>query len=232
MINIQPIQKIDLQADHSLQIHGIFPTIQGEGPLTGHPATFIRFAGCNLRCPGCDTVYTGPTVRKMSPEAILAEVRKLHPGPRLVVITGGEPFRQSLGLLTQLLEDEGYQIQIETNGTLPVPAGIAASTWIVVSPKTGRVHQSVADVAVAWKYVLSEDSVSEDDGLPLLALHHTAAPRVARPPTGFPIGAIYVQPFDCGDEWGNGGNLKACIASCLKHGYTLQLQLHKILGIE
>lgn len=232
MINIQPIEKVDVRADHSLAVHSVFYTIQGEGPLTGHPAIFVRLAGCNLRCPGCDTVYTGTGVRRLTPEALLTEVRKLHAGPRLVVITGGEPFRQAIGLFTQLLEDEGYQIQIETNGTLPVPAGVAASTWVVVSPKTGRVHPSVADVAVAWKYVLSHDSVCEDDGLPMLALHHTAAPRVARPPEGFPVGAVYVQPFDCGDDLGKRKSLQACVATCMKHGYTLQLQLHKILEIE
>lgn len=230
-INIQPLEKLTYRADCSLDVHSIFPTIQGEGPLTGHPAVFVRLAGCNLQCPRCDTVYTGPQVRRMTPEAIVREVDTKCPEPRLVVITGGEPFRQNIGLLTQLLADSDYQIQVETNGTLPIPPGMVDGTWVVVSPKTGRVQQSVSDVAVAWKYVLSWDSV-HSDGLPNKALDNNASPRLARPPAGFPVGAVYLQPADLQDEIANTKNLQACIESCMQHGYTLQLQLHKIIGME
>jgi 7-carboxy-7-deazaguanine synthase len=231
-INVQPIEKADHTDGENLAVHSIFHTIQGEGPLTGHPAVFIRLAGCNLQCPQCDTQYTGPDVRRMSVSAILQEVRRLHPGPRLVVITGGEPFRQSIGLLTLLLEDEEYQIQVETNGTLPPPEGLAVSTWVVVSPKTGKVHQRTADIAVAWKYVLSANVVDPEDGLPTFALAHTAVPKLARPPEHFNIGAIYVQPADEQDVMKNHRNLQAVIKTCMRHGYTLQLQTHKILGME
>lgn len=254
MINIQPIEKIDHRDDFSLDIHSIFPTIQGEGPLTGHPCIFIRLAGCNLQCPGCDTDYTSKRER-MSPEAILARVRALHPGPRLVVITGGEPFRQDLKLLVNLLVDEDYQVQVETNGTLPPPEGLPPfpQVWIVVSPKAGKVHPLTAERACAWKYVLSANSVSVIDGLPILALNHSAWPTVARPPVDFPVGAVYLQPMDVSGGMGyltdaqlaeadgfeadyldiqNERNLEAVRQSCMKFGYTLQLQIHKILGVE
>lgn len=239
-INIQPIEKAERALDHSVDVHSIFgPTIQGEGPLSGHPAIFVRLAGCNLQCPGCDTDYTSKRER-MSPEAVVAQVQRLHPGPRLVVISGGEPFRQNIGLLTQMLEDSDYQVQIETNGTLPVPPGMAMSTWIVVSPKTGKVHPSVAEKAVAWKYVLDADHVDETDGLPTTALNHPASPRVARPPEGFPVGAVYLQPCDTSMLYAsspfayhqNKRNLEAVVVSCMQHGYTLQLQLHKLLNLE
>lgn len=230
--NNQTIEKVDFAADSSVDVHSIFYTIQGEGPLTGHPAIFIRLAGCNLRCPLCDTDYTSKRER-LSPEAIVARVSALHPGPRLVVITGGEPFRQAIGLLTQLLEDSGYQIQIETNGTLPPPSGMAASTWIVVSPKTGKVHPDTAERAVAWKYVLDHRSVSAVDGLPLQALEHPCViGGVTRPPEDLLLGAIYVQPADTHDIGTTGRNLAAVKATCLKYGYTLQVQLHKIIDME
>lgn len=232
-MNTQPIEKLDHASDNSLDVHSIFHTIQGEGPLTGHPAIFVRLAGCNLQCPGCDTEYSSSTLRKrMSAEALMQEVQRIHPGPRLVVITGGEPFRQAIGLFTLLLEDAGYQIQVETNGTLAPPQGLAQSTWIVVSPKTGKVHPDTAAIAVAWKYVCDWSSIDPEDGLPIRALQHTAHPRVARPPEGFTTGAIYVQPADHNDPTINGRNLRHVIRACMRHGYTLQLQVHKLIGME
>lgn len=239
-INIQPIEKFsDPDEGATLRVHSIFHTIQGEGPLTGHPAIFIRLAGCNLQCPQCDTEYTeGAQQRSVSD--IVSQVRLLHMGPRLVVITGGEPFRQNITPLTLALIDEDYKVQIETNGTLPPPFGFPASTgyvgdpgaWIVVSPKAGKVNEKTAALAVAWKYVLNWYSYNVEDGLPLRALDHTAMPHIARPPAGFPAEAIYLQPADVQDEEGNAKNLRAVVRSCMRHGYTVQLQIHKILNLE
>jgi organic radical activating enzyme len=232
-LNLQPIEKADLREDSSLDVHSVFYTIQGEGPLTGHPAVFVRLAGCNLRCPLCDTDYTG-TRERMTPEAVLREVRALHPGPRLVVITGGEPFRQNITLLVLLLLDEGYQVQIETNGTLPPPPGLPGlhqDVWLVCSPKTGKVHPDTAQRANAWKYVLRHKEAA-DDGLPITALGHTAHPRLQRPPGDFPFGAVYLQPADEQDIAINACNLKAAIKSSMSHGYTLQLQIHKLINLE
>lgn len=239
MFNIQPIEHfVPYSPGGALYVHSIFSTIQGEGPLTGHPAIFVRLAGCNLQCPQCDTDYTSKR-ELLSPEAILARVRALHPGPRLVVITGGEPFRQQLQLLLSLLDDEDYQIQIESNGTLQ-PCPIPPDCWIVVSPKTGKVHPAIREMAVAWKYVLNHFDVDPDDGLPTRALMHPCSSAgLARPSKDFPIGAIYLQPadpfqvdvsFDRMVE--HQRNLDAAKASCMKFGYTLQLQLHKLISME
>jgi 7-carboxy-7-deazaguanine synthase len=240
-INIQPIEKFeDSDNGASLRVHSVFHTIQGEGPFTGHPAIFIRLGGCNLQCPGCDTDYTEGTILQ-SVEAVAARVRRMHPGPRLVVITGGEPFRQNISPLVLMLIDEDYFVQIETNGTLPPPFGFPASTgtfeyatgaWIVVSPKAGKVNPETARLAVAWKYVLAHDSINPEDGLPILALGHSAKPHVARPPEDFPVEAIYVQPMDAQDEAINKLNRDAVIRTCMKHGYTVQLQMHKLLNLE
>lgn len=233
VLNAQPIEKRNHSSDNSLEVHSVFHTIQGEGPLTGHPAIFIRLAGCNLQCPLCDTDYTSARER-LSPEALLKRVRDLHPGPRLVVITGGEPFRQDITLLVLLLIDEDYQVQIETNGTLAPPPGLPgfdADVWLVCSPKTSRVHPDTLARTNAWKYVLKHGDVAED-GLPLRALDHTARPYVQRPPPGFPVSAVYVQPADEQDSVLNRCNLAASVKSCMTHGFTLQLQIHKIIGVE
>ncbi len=135
--------------------------------------------------------------------------------------------------------DEDFQVQIETNGTLPPPPGFPASVsvnklgaWVVVSPKAARVHPSTEGIAVAWKYVLSHDSIDSQDGLPICALDHSVHRRVARPPREFLTSAIYLQPADAQDLEINLKNRKSVVESCMKHGYTLQLQLHKILHLE
>lgn len=103
--------------------------------------------------------------------------------------------------------------------------------YIVVSPKTGKVNPVIQQWACAYKYVMNADSVS-DDGLPQHALHHKLGTlRLARPPADFK-GVVYLQPQDDKDDARNKANLDACIKSCMAHGYVLQLQLHKILGME
>lgn len=228
-MNIQAPEKRNNSNESELEIHSIFRTIQGEGPFTGSRAIFIRLTGCNLQCPGCDTEYT--SIRnKMSVEDIYNKLKEEDiVGPKLVVITGGEPFRQNIAKLCNTLIKAGYTVQIETNGTLPPSKGLSEHAMIVCSPKTGSVNSKILAHLPFFKYVLHADSVSEKDGLPILALDHSASPQVARPPQG---SIVYLQPMDCKDELQNELNLKAVTESCLKYGYILQLQIHKLLGVE
>lgn len=226
-INIQPVEKQDRGDGLTLDVHSIFFTIQGEGPFTGQRAVFIRLAGCNLQCPKCDTDYTTDRQR-MAVGDIVQQVCDLHPltdERGLVVLTGGEPLRQNIAPLVNDLLFIGYRVQIETNGTLQLPNEIAGRVVVVCSPKTPVIHQSIQKWARAFKYVLSYDSITED-GLPVLALGH-GKKSVVRPQ--YRNVDIYVQP--CDDE-NSERNLQACIASVLEHGYTLQLQTHKIIGME
>jgi organic radical activating enzyme len=111
----------------------IFYSIQGEGPAMGRSATFVRLAGCNLRCQGCDT--DDRTIQELS----AAEVMMSIPS-RMVVITGGEPTLQmeQLSELISLLHGQGNEIHIETNGTNPIPKDILEKIhYAVVSPKRG-----------------------------------------------------------------------------------------------
>lgn len=246
-INIQPVEKP--RETPFLEVHSIFYTIQGEGPFAGQPAVFVRLAGCNLQCPACDTDYTSKRTTMLAQDVLItvqaahsSYVRtsdpledatiacKIPPQP-LVVITGGEPFRQDIGKLVRLLVSKGYRVQIETNGTLYRPDLPWDSITIVCSPKAGRINPKLLPRIDAYKYVMRAGSVNPVDGLPTFALDHSAAPQVARPPAGN-TRPVYLQPMDaqCGIQ--NEDNLKACIDSCMKYGYTLQIQIHKIINME
>lgn len=228
-MNLQPIEKIEYR-DDGLTVHSIFKTIQGEGIFTGQPSVFVRLAGCNLRCPSCDTVYTGEGVEFLNIEKITQTVKDLAGTADLVVITGGEPFRQNISPLVRLLVDLGYRVQIETNGTLQPSPEFPNEAYVIVSPKTTKINRDIEAIADGFKYVVSHDSIA-DDGLPVLALNHVASPAVARPPSKR-IVPIFLQPMDAKDEHLNELNLKAAVDSCLANGYTLQIQVHKIIGVE
>lgn len=229
-MNKQPISKQVLRSDGKLFLHHVFATIQGEGPYVGVPAVFVRLNGCNLQCPACDTDYSSRG-DQVTPAELVELIEAERTGvSNLVVITGGEPFRQNLEPAVDLLLDLGYEVQIETNGTLFVPGLKYNEVTIVCSPKTGRLNQELLPHIDAFKYVVSADNIGED-GLPVRALGHAAFPVVARPPAGFQ-GRIYVQPMDAQDEAENRRNLDAAIRSCLRFGYTLSLQTHKIINME
>lgn len=241
----QPEKRIKIQDPLSnLDVHSVFKTIQGEGPFTGTPCVFIRLAGCNLQCPKCDTEYTEGRqqihIMELFKQVQEISVKDMY-GRSLVVITGGEPFRQQLtGLITLLIRNDFY-VQIETNGTLPVSPHIfynpytdqRTGCYVVCSPKTGTIHGSVEQVMCAVKYVMGEDDCDYSVGLPKSALKHPCHPHLYRVPKTLhykPV--VYLQPRDDKNETINELNLNVCIDSCLKHGYTLQLQTHKLIGVE
>lgn len=116
-----------------MRISELFYSIQGEGPAMGKPATFVRFAGCNLACIGCDTQLK--EWKEISSNAVLDQIR----GKR-VIITGGEPTMQMAGLLEliNLLSDNSIQIHLETNGTYLIPVDdLSRLHLVIVSPKYG-----------------------------------------------------------------------------------------------
>ena len=209
-----------------LDVHSIFDTIQGEGPFAGTPATFIRLAGCNLQCPLCDTEYTEGR-KVMGRGEIASEVARSE--MPLVVITGGEPFRQNIVGLVSILKARRCTVQIETNGKFDCGAIIQTLAEIVVSPKTATLHETTAMSACAYKYVVSHDDVA-DDGLPIRALGHPvpAGKTIARPPVGW-RGPIYVQPADAKDDETNRANMAAAVrAVMLEPGQRkLCIQMHK-----
>ena len=134
-------------------IKEIFYTLQGEGAHAGRPAVFCRFSGCNLwtgreqdrataTCQFCDTDFVGTDGERggkfRDASLLAAEIDSLwpasYPASKYVVFTGGEPLLQLDAALIDAMHAVGFMIAIETNGTLPVPAGV---DWICVSPKVG-----------------------------------------------------------------------------------------------
>jgi 7-carboxy-7-deazaguanine synthase len=125
----------------TIRISEIFgPTVQGEGPLIGRPAVFVRTGGCDYRCAWCDTLYAVlPQYRAewapMTSEEILARIDALTAGhPILVTLTGGNPASQPLGPLIELGRSRGYGFAVETQGSVAAP-WFAALDWLILSPK-------------------------------------------------------------------------------------------------
>ncbi len=225
-MNLQPIEpKVDGQ---NIDIVNCWYTIQGEGPLAGTPAVFVRLAGCNLACDFCDTIYTTGR-EKYKPAAVVDKVEGLQKSG-LVVITGGEPFRQNIGPFIGLLLSRGYRVQIETNGTIYREAVPYENITIVCSPKTPKIDPRLWPYIDALKYVLEAGKVADIDGLPVSSLGMPFPP--ARPDKDLFKGEVFVQPLDTGDAEANKEHTKAAVESCMKHGYRFCLQQHKLLGLE
>jgi 7-carboxy-7-deazaguanine synthase len=202
----------------------IFLTLQGEGGQAGRAAVFCRFAGCNLWtgreqdratavCSFCDTDFVGadgPGGGKFAtPAALAAAVAAAWTGPadnRLVVCTGGEPLLQLDPPLIDALHAEGFTIALETNGTLPAPAGV---DWICVSPK-------------------AQASVVQTRGQELKLVFPQKDVDPARF-EGLDFERFFLQPMDGPDR---AAATAAAIAYCLEHPrWRLSVQTHKYLGI-
>jgi 7-carboxy-7-deazaguanine synthase (Cx14CxxC type) len=203
----------------------IFYTLQGEGALTGRPAVFCRFSGCNLWsgreedraeavCTFCDTDFVGMDGdwggRYRDAASLADRIAALWPDgapSRFVVLTGGEPLLQLDPPLIAALHDRGFAIAIETNGTIPPPPGI---DWVCVSPKAG------APLAV-----------TAGDELKIVV------PQPGLDPLDFAeldFRRFSVQPMD-GPE--RARNTEWAIAFCLAHPqWQLSLQTHKLTGIR
>lgn len=192
-----------------MRINEIFYSLQGEGRNTGRAAIFVRFSGCNLRCPFCDTDFA--SYQEMSVEDILDAIEPYS--SRFVVLTGGEPTLQVDDAFVAVLHSYGYELAIETNGTRPVPKGI---DWVTVSPK---------EPFVGDKGRLAVKSCNElkcvFDGI--------------HPVSDYGIKADYhyLQPCDTGDSHRNQMICKACIDYIQTHPeWRLSLQTHKLMGFR
>jgi 7-carboxy-7-deazaguanine synthase (Cx14CxxC type) len=208
----------------SYAVKEIFLTLQGEGGQAGRAAVFCRFAGCNLWsgreqdrseavCTFCDTDFVGTDGpgggRFADAEDLARAIReewKGEGGRPLVVCTGGEPLLQLDAPLIAALHAQGFEIAVETNGTLPAPEGI---DWICVSPKADATLQQMSGQELKLVY-----------------------PQPGVDPTrfvGMAFERFFLQPMD-GLE--REANTRAAIAYCLEHPqWRLSVQTHKALGI-
>jgi len=240
-------KNIIMKAEHDndgnvLHVVGIFHTIQGEGPLAGEAAIFIRLTGCNLRCHYCDTDFESDT-RSMTVGDMIQVVDSIshrYPLTKYVVLTGGEPMRQNIVPLIKSLVGFGFKVQIETAGTLWLPelehytfspvVGSPAPVTIVCSPKTGKINATLEEYISAWKYIITDGEVGLD-GLPIVSSQiKGAACEIARPITS--IAPIYIQPCDAHDDKQSKANMTAVATIAQEHGYRVSLQLHKYLDVE
>jgi organic radical activating enzyme len=213
----------------NLPVVEIFRSIQGEGPCSGRPAVFVRLAGCNLSCPFCDTPARG--FESLSLEQVLLQVdtvmlsvsREARRGYH-VVLTGGEPFLFSgVGALAQALLEAGFDVGVETNGTL-FQDGPWSDCLIVCSPKPLAIlHHKLVPYVKAWKYLIGHDRNRSANGLPS---------DCAQPPLAVLNSAIFLQPLDEKDEETNRKNRTLTVQVCRHHSYHLSLQLHKLLGLR
>lgn len=208
----------------SYAVKEIFYTLQGEGRQAGRPAVFCRFAGCNLWsgreedraeavCQFCDTDFVGMDGvgggRFGDAPALARAIAALWParGPRLVVLTGGEPLLQVDDALITALHAAGFEIAIETNGTILPPPGI---DWLCVSPKAG-----------------AELVVTSGHELKLVFPQSGAEPERF---TALAFESFLLQPMD---GPAREANTRATVAYCMEHPqWRLSLQTHKILGIS
>lgn len=229
MFGQNPIRKQELRSDGMLWVQEVFRTIQGEGPLAGRPAVFIRLAGCNLACKFCDTEFESGTM--LHEIDVLYKVRELVPDAwrqPLVVLSGGEPFRQDIRELVRRLFYDRYEVQIETAGTLWLD-DLDRRAQLVVSPKTGGLHSAIYARATDFKYILRAGEVDPEDGLPGVSPQTGVVQRLARPNST--TQQVWVQPCDDHDAEKNALNLDAAKHSALTFGYRLSLQQHKILEL-
>lgn len=203
----------------------IFYTLQGEGMNAGRSAVFLRFSGCNLwsgrpdrvglgSCSKwCDTDFVGvdgPNGGRYRTEDLAAVVESCWPvnaGLKFVVCTGGEPLLQLDVALLDALHARGFEVAIETNGTVEAPPGI---DWICVSPKAGT--RLVVERGDELKLVYPQDGL-DPESLRTLDFKH-----------------FILQPMDgpTRDE-----NVRQTLSYCLSHPWwRLGVQAHKVLGIR
>ena len=203
----------------------IFYSLQGEGRQAGRPAVFLRFAGCNLwngheatradaLCSFCDTDFVGTDGggggRFATADDLAAAVAAAWAGDtrdgRFAVVTGGEPALQLDPPLIAALHRAGFRIAVETNGTLPLPAGL---DWVCVSPKAAAaLRQTSGD---ELKLVFPQAG-AEPERFEHLAFRY-----------------FFLQPMDGPDR---DRHTRLALDYCLAHPrWRLSLQLHKVLGI-
>jgi 7-carboxy-7-deazaguanine synthase len=225
-----PIRQQELTDGQSLWVQEVFYTLQGEGPFTGQPAVFVRLAGCNLSCFWCDTDFESSQWQPQLHD-LLTNIESLRPSHcRLIVITGGEPFRQNIVPLVRECLALDLIVQIETNGTLWLDLPEHEHLHIVCSPKTARLNEQIEKRAQTFKYVIAAGDADEKDGLPTMSTQSEAtACKLARPPQH---ARVYVMPQYAMDEEKTAENTRACVEIAKTFGYTLTLQTHKLAGFQ
>ncbi|MCP5369950.1 MAG: 7-carboxy-7-deazaguanine synthase QueE [Rickettsiaceae bacterium] len=225
MLGKNPQRPAALGDGTKLFVKNIFKTIQGEGPNVGMPSIFIRLGGCNLACNFCDTEFEDYIEMNTQDIINIAENLSLNlyqeRSVSLIVITGGEPFRQNISMLCSELINKNFQVQIETNGTLY--HDIAEEVEIICSPKIRNnkyypPHSRILPRITAFKFLVS----SNIEG-------YGEVPQLGQKEFNIPV---FVQPIDQYNNKQNKANERLAIDIAINNGYRLSYQIHKKLEIE
>lgn len=188
----------------------IFSSLQGEGRNTGRPCVFVRFAGCNLKCPWCDTDVRGRFTLTL--EELVAEIESF--GVKNVIFTGGEPtLVAEMPELIAELKQRGFWLAIETNGT-NAPDWLAFLDYVACSPKAEFPDKLVLTAADEVRIVISSPQAID--------FCRTLPSRISA--TDY-----YVSPCE------RDGNIDFATAKDVLNqlkGWSLSVQLHKILGFR
>lgn len=225
MLGQNPKRPPQIGDGKKLFVKNIFKTVQGEGPNVGVPAIFVRLGGCNLACNFCDTEFED--YKEMTTEAVIKIVENLSLNPKkersvsLIVLTGGEPFRQNINILCSILLQKNFQIQIETNGTLY--QDIPQEVEIICSPKISNnkyypPHNQLLPRITAFKFLISSNIQGYD-----------AVPELGQQKFKIPV---FVQAMDQYDKAINIANENLAVEIAINNGYRLSYQIHKKLRIE
>lgn len=194
------------------KINEIFYSIQGEGCNAGKAAIFVRFSGCNLQCPFCDTEHETGT--QMTAAEICAEICQ-HP-TMLVVLTGGEPTLFLDKELCDAIHTTGKKIAIETNGSVNFDTSLV--DHITCSPKFEFCDKQKAQIRIDRIDELKVVFTAENN----MSLYESIKAE-----------HYYLQPCDTGNAEKNKLIIEALFAYVLKHPkWTISLQLHKILNVR
>ena len=192
------------------------PTLQGEGAHAGRAVVFLRFAVCNLDCPGCDTDFSPDGAERLSDTAIVARLMGLDTGrTRRVVVTGGEPTLQWDAALSSAIRGAGFRVHMESNATRSLAAPV---DWLTVSPKPQH-HPS--NVALADQLPVDEVKVVIDDTVDEAVLDRYAA--------RWRCEHYFVQPWMDARYDHHLARTLALIHA--RPRWRLSLQLHKIIGV-
>lgn len=203
------------------KINEIFYSLQGEGHHSGYPSVFIRFSGCNLKCPFCDTRHEEGIL--MDDDAIIRAV-KLYSAD-WIVLTGGEPALWIDAEFVRLLKKAtGKKIAIETNGTRALPPGI---DWVTVSPKEG-IGIPEGSSPSNWQ---TEIAVEHADEIKVVDLGQDLEPYFSLRCRGEKT-LMYLQPCYVADPEKFRRNRLRTVSRVLSDPrWTLSVQLHRFLGI-
>ena len=227
-------------------VKAVWRTLQGEGAWAGRPAVFVRFVGCNMwtgyerdrardaersgaDCPmWCDTDFTKEGADRFTADALAAEMQRVGDGVRFCVLTGGEPLLQADATLVRALHDAGFEVAVETNGTVALAdafegeAGVLVPPdWVVCSPKLPEDR-----LALEWcdelKLVVPDYRPEAYARFAERVRPHTVGDRERR--------YLWLQPED-------GSRLEAATRLAVETAlanpvWRVSVQTHKVLGVE